>query len=99
LIFIFKSLVEHFILNITVPGWTSLIVLITFFTGLILFSIAIVGSYVGRIFIQGQNPPMYWINDVRNLELDCLEGRSADLPEIILSRSILKGTKERELEN
>ena len=99
LIFIFKSLVEHFILNITVPGWTSLIVLITFFTGLILFSIAIVGSYVGRIFIQGQNPPMYWINDVRNLELDYLEGRSADLPEIVLSRSILSGTKGRELEN
>ena len=99
LIFIFKSLVEHFILNITVPGWTSLIVLITFFTGLILFSIAIVGAYVGRIFIQGQNPPMYWINDVRNLELDHLEGRSAGLPEIVLSQSILRGTKERELEN
>ena len=99
LIFLFKSLVEHFILEITVPGWTSLVLLVTFFTGLILFSVAIVGSYVGRIFIQGQNPPMYWINDVRNLDLNKLDNRSAALPEIILSKSILNGIRKRELEN
>ena len=42
---------------------------------------------------------MYWINDIRNVELDHLEGRAADLPEIILSRSIVSGTKKREFEN
>ena len=97
--FLLKSLVEHFILEITVPGWTSLVLLITFFTGLILFSVAIVGSYVGRIFIQGQNPPMYWINDIRNVDLDKLDQRSAELPEIVLSRSIISGIKKREFEN
>ena len=99
LTFLLKSLVEHFILKITVPGWTSLVLLITFFTGLILFSIAIVGSYVGRIFIQGQNPPMYWINDVRNLDFEKLDKHSAELPEIVLSRNIVSGIRKRELEN
>jgi len=99
LMFLLKSLVEHYILEVTVPGWTSLVLLITFFTGLILFSIAIVGSYVGRIFIQGQNPPMYWINDIRNVDLDNLESHAAELPEIVLSRSIVSGIKKREFEN
>jgi glycosyltransferase involved in cell wall biosynthesis len=98
LTFLFKSLVEHFIFNLTVPGWTSLVLLITFFTGLILFSIAIIGSYVGRIFIQGQNPPLYWIGDIRNMELDLLNMPSAELPEIKLSRYILD-RKSRDLEN
>ena len=97
--FLLKSLVEHFILEVTVPGWTSLVLLTTFFTGLTLFSVAIIGSYVGRIFIQGQNPPMYWISDTRNLELDGLENHSAELPEIVLSKNILKGMKKRELAN
>ena len=97
--FLLKSLIEHFILEITVPGWTSLVLLTTFFTGLTLFSVAIIGSYVGRIFIQGQNPPMYWINDLRNLEIDELSDHAADLPEIVLSKNILRGMKKRELAN
>lgn len=67
-LYLLKSLIAHFILNATVPGWTSIIVLMFFFTGLILFSIAIIGSYVGRIFVQGQNLPLYWLRDIRNIE-------------------------------
>ena len=49
------------------PGWTSLIFLLTVFTGLILASIAVVGAYVGRIFEQGQGRPMYWLAEMRNI--------------------------------
>lgn len=72
-IYLLKSLIAHFLLNATVPGWTSIIVLMFFFTGLILFSIAIIGSYVGRIFVQGQNLPLYWLRGARNIDFrqDC----------------------------
>jgi glycosyltransferase involved in cell wall biosynthesis len=90
LLFLAKSLVEHFILNITVPGWTSIILLMTFFVGLILFSIAIVGAYVGRIFLQSQNPPLYWLADARNLHTNRIEERAAVLSEIGLSKRILE---------
>lgn len=68
LIYLIKALYEHFVLGITVPGWTSLVVLLTFFAGTILLSIAIVGVYVGRIFEESKGRPLYWVSDMRNLD-------------------------------
>jgi glycosyltransferase involved in cell wall biosynthesis len=91
LVYMIKSLIEHFILKITVPGWTSMVVLLFFFTGLILFSIAIIGSYVGRIYIQGQNQPLYWLADARNFDPEALNQQQREIPEIKISRRILSG--------
>jgi len=91
LVYMIKSLIEHFVLKITVPGWTSMVVLLFFFTGLILFSIAIIGSYVGRIYIQGQNQPLYWLADARNFDPEALNQQQGEIPEIKISRRILRG--------
>jgi glycosyltransferase involved in cell wall biosynthesis len=85
-----KALFEHFILKTTVMGWTSIIVLMFFFTGLILFSIAIIGSYVGRIYVQGQGIPLYWLSAVRNIDLDGIQEHAEKLVEVKLSQRILK---------
>lgn len=60
--------VVMWMLGTTVPGWPSIIILMTAYTGLILMSIAVVGAYVGRIFEQGQRRPLYWVQHSRNLE-------------------------------
>jgi len=70
LIYLGKALYEYFVLKITVPGWTSIIVLQIFFTGIILFCMGIIGSYIGRIFEQGQRRPLYWIRETRNIDFD-----------------------------
>jgi len=88
--YLVKALIHHLIYNLTVPGWTSIIVLLFFFTGLILFSIAIIGSYVGRIFQQGQNRPLYWLSSARNVELNKINNLFDDVQEIKLSRAIIK---------
>ncbi len=67
-IYLGNALVDHYIRRITVPGWTSIIFLQFFFTGIILFSLGIIGSYIGRIFEQSQNRPLYWVRKSRNLE-------------------------------
>jgi len=90
-----KSLIEHLILKITVPGWTSIIVLLFFFTGLILFSIAIIGSYVGRIFVQGQNIPLYWLCDVRNIRLEQNDKQSNEIREVLISQRIIQVKNEK----
>ncbi|MBW2409963.1 MAG: DUF2975 domain-containing protein, partial [Deltaproteobacteria bacterium] len=95
LIYLIKSLIYHFIFKLTVPGWTSLIVLMFFFAGLILFSIAIIGSYVGRIFQQGQNLPLYWLSDARNLDPDQVLERSGKLHEVRLSQAVFKAKLQR----
>ena len=90
LIHLIKSLIEHFIFEITVPGWTSIIVLMFFFTGLILFSIAIIGSYVGRIFVQGQKIPLYWLRDARNVDLTKMKDQAGQFREVEVSYRSLK---------
>lgn len=95
LLYLIKSLIHHFIFKSTVPGWTSIIALMFFFTGLILFCIAIIASYVGRIFIQGQNPPLYWLFDTRNVDLEHICKRSDDLREVKLSQRIIGNQNKR----
>jgi dolichol-phosphate mannosyltransferase len=88
--YLVKALYERFVLHITVPGWTSVIVMLTFFTGLILLSMAVIGSYVGRIFQQAQQAPLYWLRDARNVDLDAVSARATGLREVQLSRRILE---------
>jgi len=95
LVYLIKSLIYHFIFKLTVPGWTSIVVLLFFFTGLILFSIAIIGSYVGRIFIQGQRQPLYWLSDARNIDPDRVLKSFGKLHEVRLSQAILRAKQQR----
>jgi len=54
---------EHsfFIFNANVQGWTSLIIAITFFSGLILFSLGIISEYIFRIYEEVKARPGYII--------------------------------------
>lgn len=49
------------------PGWTSLIVVILFATGLILLSIGILGLYLGKMFEQVKSRPRYIIDEEVNV--------------------------------
>jgi len=46
-----------------VNGWTSVIVTITFFGGLQLSILGIMGLYLGKVFMQGKRRPTYLIKD------------------------------------
>ncbi len=45
----------------SVPGYTSLVVLLLVLAGVIIVSVGVVGLYVGRIFEQVKNRPLYLI--------------------------------------
>ncbi len=49
-------------------GWTSIIAAMCFFSGVILISLGVVGSYVGRLFIGQTNSPQYVVRDLTNIE-------------------------------
>lgn len=59
LLFIIKTL----ILGIDVPGYPSLIVAITFFSGVQLISLGVIGEYLGRVFAEVKNRPLYVVRE------------------------------------
>lgn len=53
------------IFHVALPGWTSLAVLILVSTGAILVSLGIIGLYVGKVFDQAKQRPLYVVDVVR----------------------------------
>jgi len=49
--------------RITVPGWITLVLLVLFFSGIIMFSLGIVGEYLLRITQEVYRAPQYLIRD------------------------------------
>lgn len=49
-------------------GWTSLVVSIFFSSGLILMSLGVLGLYLGRVFEQVKNRPIFVVHETRNVE-------------------------------
>lgn len=47
-----------------VPGWSSLILSIWFVGGILMISVGIVGVYIGKIYKEVKNRPLYNIQDV-----------------------------------
>jgi dolichol-phosphate mannosyltransferase len=48
-----------------VPGFTTLIITILFFSGVQLISVGIVGEYLGRTYQEAKNRPTYVVKDLR----------------------------------
>ncbi len=52
--------------NIQISGWIGLILSLWFLCGIIIFSIGITGLYIGKIFNQTKQRPLYIIKDIVN---------------------------------
>lgn len=46
------------------PGWPTVIVFQSFFGGILLMSIGIIGEYIGRIFTEVKRRPLYFISNI-----------------------------------
>lgn len=52
-------IISHLLYGDPVQGWTTLITVVLFFAGVQLISVGIVGEYIGRIFGEVKNRPVY----------------------------------------
>jgi polyisoprenyl-phosphate glycosyltransferase len=57
----FWFIIEYFVYGNNVPGWATLVTSMMFFSGVQLLSIGILGEYVGRIFDEVKQRPVYLI--------------------------------------
>ena len=54
--------------GVAVPGSTSIIITISFFSGILLLTIGIVGIYIARIFEQTKGRDQYVIKNIKNFD-------------------------------
>lgn len=57
--------IQYFTMHIQ-PGWSSMIAAICLSTGLLMMCIGIVGIYVGNIFMQSKERPLYVVRSIEN---------------------------------
>ncbi|WP_214325862.1 glycosyltransferase family 2 protein [Nonomuraea sediminis] len=50
--------------QVSVPGWTLLMVVMWFLGGIQMLSLGVIGEYVGRMYKQTQDRPLYIVQDV-----------------------------------
>jgi glycosyltransferase involved in cell wall biosynthesis len=62
-LYAFMIIVETLVLGRNVPGFPSLIVSVMFFSGIQLIFLGVIGEYVGRIFAEVKERPLYIIAD------------------------------------
>jgi glycosyltransferase involved in cell wall biosynthesis len=75
-----RALVEHFS-GKTVPGWTSLMVVLCLSNAALMIAVGILGEYVGRIYEEGKGRPLYVIADAWNLTQSPTHEQTATCPE------------------
>jgi len=58
--------IAHFTYGFSVEGWTSLMVSMFFLFGLLFGILGVIGLYIGKIFDQVKNRPLYIIDEIIN---------------------------------
>ena len=61
------TLVGYVLLD-TVHGWTSIMGVVLLFGSIQMFLLGIIGEYLGRLFIQSKNRPLYVVRQIRRRE-------------------------------
>ena len=64
-IYLIVTVIRKLTSHINVDGFTQLVILISFFSGVLLFTIGIIGEYIAKIYQQVKNRPIYIAKDVK----------------------------------
>jgi len=63
-LFILFVLYQRFFTSQTITGWASTIAVILFTQGIVLMILGLMGEYIGRIYTELQNRPLYIIQEI-----------------------------------
>lgn len=64
-IYLIITVIRKLTANIQVDGFTQLVILITFFSGVLLFTVGIIGEYIAKIYQQVKDRPIYIASEIR----------------------------------
>lgn len=61
---IYALLMKVFAPNVTIEGWTFIVICILLIGGIQLVMLGVLGSYIGRIYTEAQGRPLYMIRNI-----------------------------------
>ncbi|GKU85209.1 glycosyltransferase family 2 protein [Niallia sp. NCCP-28] len=67
-IYMLVVLYQKLFTTTTITGWSSIIVIQLFFSGITLMMLGVMGEYIGRIYDEAKNRPLYIVQDVYSVE-------------------------------
>lgn len=60
--------IRYFLFRVAVEGWTSTMVALFFLSGLLFANIGVLGLYLGKVFDQTKNRPLYFVKERLNVD-------------------------------
>lgn len=67
LLFSIYLIVRYFTHRVSVAGWTSLAVLMSFFFGMLFIQLGVMGLYLGKVFETAKGRPLYHVAECLNM--------------------------------
>lgn len=64
IVYLIVTIIRKLTSNISVDGFTQLVILISFFSGVLLFTVGIIGEYIAKIYQQVKNRPIYIASEI-----------------------------------
>ena len=64
-IYLIVTVIRKLTSHINVDGFTQLVILISFFSGILLFTVGIIGEYIAKIYQQVKNRPIYIAKEIK----------------------------------
>lgn len=73
--FALYTFIRYWLRGVAVTGWTSLIVSLYFLGGMLMANMGILGLYLGKVFDESKNRPIYLVRDTLNMAKNPLDRR------------------------
>ena len=61
--FMMRYVFQSLIMYQKAPGWASVVLAISAFSGVQLLTLGILGEYIGRLYVEAKNRPLYFVAD------------------------------------
>lgn len=76
-IYIMVTLIQTLVCGIDVPGYVTTLSAVLFLGGIIEFSVGILGEYIGHIYVESKNRPIFILKET-NISLTSLESKNVN---------------------
>ncbi|WP_082967309.1 glycosyltransferase family 2 protein [Paenibacillus oryzae] len=77
-VYLLIVLYQGFFTDTTTPGWATIVVLNLLFNGIILILLGVIGEYIGRIYDESKDRPLYIVREAKGFQATSDNAAAAD---------------------